>query len=269
MLYGTDETVPADKFGIYSSVSHDGKTWVPEGIRLAGSFSGPDVVALPEGGYRMYLNGVRTLTDNTGVTHYTAGVLSYTSSDGATWQPEEGTRLPEAWLDQGERYGFTSTTRLANGMWLMAYAVERDGRYRRNVPSGLASIRWATSSDGLTFTKRGTAVNPNNEVLLGGARSPEFFGNQLYFHSLKGIYRVAWTGKGFSTRPVVALSACKDPKKVFPWTPPPADPTLARIGSSTVMFHGDFTRGIFRNVLNPKAKSCFRGIFVPPPGHTQ
>jgi hypothetical protein len=192
-----------------------------------------------------------------------AGVLSYTSVDGATWQPESGLRLPASWLAAGERYGFTSTKRLRDGTWLMAYEVDRDGSYAQDVPSGLAQIWWATSPDGLTFTRRGVAVDTQNEVLLGGARSPEFFGEQLYFHSLKGIFRVTWNGTRFAPRPKLEFGSCSDPKKVFPWTPPPADPTLARIAGTTLMFHGDHTRGIFRTVRRAGAHACFAGIFVP------
>jgi hypothetical protein len=258
MLYGTESEVAASKFGIYSSVSRDGRSWRSEGRVLAGRFSGADVVGLPGGGYRMYVNGPAPGTPPPGGVPI-AGLISYTSANGKTWQAKSGLRLPSSWLANGERYGFTSTTRLPDGRWLMAYEVDRDGRYARNVPSGLAQIRWATSTDGLTFTKRGLAVNPRTQLLLGNARSPEFLGTQLYFHSLKGIFRVTWNGKGFTSSPKVELASCKDPKKVFPWTPPPGDPTLARIGDTTVMFHGDHTRGIFRTVPRTGANACFAG----------
>jgi len=261
MLYGTESEVAADKSGIYSSISSDGRTWKPEGRVLAGHFSGPSVVKLPGGGYRLYLNGP---TPTAPGTMPIFGVVSLLSSDGRTWQPETGLRLPTSWLSAGESLGFTSTTRLADGTWLMAYEVDRNGSYARNVPSGLSRIWWATSSDGLTFTRRGVAVNPNNSLLLGSARSPEFFGADLYFHSLTGIFRVTWNGIRFTPSPKLVYAACKDPKKVFPWTPPPADPTLARIGRTVVMFHGDHTRGIFRTVPQAGANACFRGIFVPP-----
>jgi hypothetical protein len=120
MLYGTESEVPVEQSGIYSSVSSDGKTWRSEGRVLAGAFSGPDVVSLPGGGYRLYLDGQTTTATETGTVTY-AGVLSYTSADGATWQPESGLRLPASWLAAGERYGFTSTNRLPDGTWLMAY----------------------------------------------------------------------------------------------------------------------------------------------------
>lgn len=261
MLYGTESEVPAAEAGIYSSVSSTGRTWRSEGRVLAGSFSGPDVVRLPTGGYRMYLNGLLPAndTDPTPI----AGVISYSSPDGTSWRAEAGLRLPSSWLANGERFGFTSTMRLPDGTWLMAYEVDTDGQYARNVPSGMARIWWATSTDGLTFTRRGLAVRPNNTLLLGTARSPELFRNRLYFHSLKGIFRVAWDGAGFTRPPQPVLAACKDPGKVFPWTPPPADPTLARIGGTTMLFHGDHTRGIFRTVRRSDAHACFTGIFVP------
>ena len=144
----------------------------------------------------------------------------------------------------------------------MAYAVSREGRYARNVPPGLAHVRWATSTDGLTFTPRGVAVKSRTKQLLGNARSPEFFGRHLSFHSLTGIFRVTWTGNGFTPRPTKELSACYHPERGFRWTPPPADPTLARIGGTTTLFHNDHTRGIFRTVRKSGARACFEGLFV-------
>jgi hypothetical protein len=74
--------------------------------------------------------------------------------------------------------------------------------------------------------------------------------------------RRPWKGNHFTRPAKLVLGSCRDPKKVFPWTPPPADPTLARIGGTTVMFHGDHTRGIFPTVLRGSAHSCFAGPFV-------
>ena len=256
MLYGTESEVAPAQSGIYSSTSRDGRTWRSDGRVLAGSFSGPDVVRLPTGGYRMYLNGSATTAGTT-----VWGVVSYTSHDGATWQPESGLRLLTSWLRAGERFGFTSTTHLPGGTWLMAYEVDRDGRYLPNVPTGRAEIRWATSSDGLTFTRRGIAVDPRNTLLLGSARSPEFFGGQLYFHSHKGIFKVTLKYPHFTSPAQLVLPACRA-RTVFPWTPPPADPTLARIGTTTMLFHGDHTRGIFRAVMSSTSQACFQGVFV-------
>ena len=258
MLYGTESEVGADGFGIYSSVSGDGATWRPEGRVLAGRFSGASVVRLPGGGYRLYVTGPVSTGTEPGMVPI-VGLISYTSADGAAWKREPGTRLPDAWLADGEHLGFTSTKRLTDGSWLMAYEVQREGRYAPNVPVGLAEIRWATSRDGLTFTRRGVAVDSRNALLLGSARSPEFFGSKLYFHSVKGIYRVSWTGTGFAKDTRVEYAACRDPGKVFPWTPPPGDPTLARIGDRTVLFHGDHTRGILRTTALATANACFAG----------
>jgi hypothetical protein len=257
MLYGTESEVAADAFGIYSSVSRDGATWKPEGRVLAGKFSGANVVRLPSGGYRLYVSGPLSTTDPALMPM--VGLVSYTSTDGAAWQRETGVRLAASSLATGEHLGFTSTKRLTDGTWLMAYEVQRDGRYGPNIPTGLGEIRWATSPDGLTFTRRGVAVNSNNSLLLGNAHSPEFFGAKLYFHSVKGIFRVSWTGTGFAKDPRLEYAACRDPGKVFPWTPPPGDPTLARIGERTVMFHGDHTRGIFRTTASATANACFAG----------
>jgi hypothetical protein len=262
MLYGTESEVGEDKFGIYSSVSRDGVTWQSEGRVLAGKYSGASVVGLPSGGYRLYVSGPVSTSTEPGM-GAVVGLLSYTSTNGATWQREPGVRMPDTWLAAGEHLGFTSTKRLTDGSWLMAYEVQREGRYAPNLPTGLAEIRWATSPDGLTFTRRGVAVSSKNSVLLGSARSPEFFGAKLYFHSLKGIYRVSWTGTGFAKDTRLEYSACRQPGHVFPWTPPPADPTLARIGDRTVLFHGDHARGIFRTTAQATANACFVGRHVP------
>ena len=262
MLYGTESEVSADRFGIYSSVSRDGVSWTAEGRVLAGKYSGADVVRLPAGGYRLYVNGPVSTTTEPGVPPV-IGLVSYTSANGAGWAREAGVRIPDSWFAAGERRGFTSTKRLTDGTWLMAYEVWRAGRYAPNLPTGLAEIRWATSVDGLTFTRRGVAVDSRNAVLLGSAHSPEFFGAKLYFHSLTGIYRVSWTGTGFAKDTRLELPACRDPGKVFPWTPPPGDPTLARIGDRTVLFHGDHARGIFRAVALADAHACFKGIYSP------
>jgi hypothetical protein len=262
MLYGTESEVPASKFGIYSSVSRDGKTWTSEGRVFGGKFSGPNVVALPGGGYRLYVNGPITTPTDPGELS-PIGLTSYQSADGTTWVQEPGARLPDSWLGTGEIYGFTAAKVLPDGTWLMAVEVQREGRYKPNVPTGQAQLWWATSPDGLTFTKRGIAVDARNDVLLGGARSPEFFGSKLFFHSVTGIFRVTWNGKGFTRKATPEYRACRDPEKeVFPWTPPPADPTIARIANETVLFHGDHTRGIFRTVLKAGARACFKGIFV-------
>jgi hypothetical protein len=261
MLYGTESEVGEDRFGVYSSVSRDGVAGRSEGRVLAGRFSGANVVRLPSGGYRLYVTGPVSTTTEPGMAPVVA-LISYTSADGAAWEREAGVRMPVAW-PTGEHLGFTSTKRLTNGTWLLAYEVQRDGRYAPDVPTGLAEIRWATSRDGLTFTERGVAVDSRNALLLGSARSPEFLGSKLYFHSLKGIYRVSWTGAGFAKDTRVEYAACRDPGKVFPWTPPPADPTLARIGDRTVLFHGDHTRGIFRTTALATAHACFKGVFVP------
>lgn len=121
---------------IHSARSADGLSWEREpGVRWRGRAVDPDVVALPGGGWRMYLtSGARE-------------VVSARSSDGLEFVEEPGLRLSGG--------GVTSTVRVADGWWMFLHRpTDWPPRLYR-----------ATSSDGLTFVASGGA-------LLEGAESP-------------------------------------------------------------------------------------------------
>ncbi len=84
---------------ILSAYSDDGERWsIEAGPRLEGAWVDPDVVALPDGGLRMFL------------TRNTREVASARSSDGLDFELEEGLRF------QGG--GVTSTLRDSEGWWM-------------------------------------------------------------------------------------------------------------------------------------------------------
>ena len=86
----TDRTVVK----ILSAVSEDGLSWTKEGVVLEPggiydtvSAADPQVLALPDGRYRMFYTG------NDGSQRW---ILSATSSDGLVWTPDDGFRLAAA-----------------------------------------------------------------------------------------------------------------------------------------------------------------------------
>ncbi|MCB9742932.1 MAG: hypothetical protein H6741_05475 [Alphaproteobacteria bacterium] len=118
--------------------SDDGDTWVVEpGVRVSGGAVDPDVVPLPEGGWRMYLTeGAMTVT-------------SAVSQDGLSWTAEPGARF------QGG--GVTSTLQVDDAWWMYFHT-----------PGGIAR---ASSLDGQRFDAPSDALlRPEGEEW--GVESP-------------------------------------------------------------------------------------------------
>lgn len=119
---------------VHSAWSPDGEAWEREpGVRWTGGFVDPDVVALPEGGWRMYL------------TIEGRAVVSLRSPDGLAFAEERGCRL--------EGVGVTSTIRWGEAWWMF----------------GHGSTQWppriyrASSPDGLEFTLESAPLLENAE----------------------------------------------------------------------------------------------------------
>lgn len=213
---------------IRSKVSTDGGlTWVDEpGDRLTNAVFA-DVVKISSGKYRMYFQSQEPGE---------VGFGSALSTDGLTWVREPGIRLAPGG-EQGDVkvIGGQSTTQLLDGTWLMAYI----GSSGLMTGAG-ASIYWATSVDGLSFTKRGMALDgsPLAKYNVGydGTELARWDDGtvKLYFRGEKGIERVVFTGKSFTTTPVLLVPNTTGPG--FPDVP--GDPTLARFGGRWHLFHG-------------------------------
>ena len=132
-----------------SATSTDGLTWkVEAGERLrSGGQNDPDdiahptVVALPEGGYRMYYDGETRKTEQ----EFTWRVLSATSTDGLNFVKDEGIRLDVNVEPLLSGLSFSAHALYEGGVYYLYFAAERS----EGEPSG---IYLATSENGLTFT---------------------------------------------------------------------------------------------------------------------
>lgn len=128
--------------------------WRPEAVRsgLCGAVA-PRVVALPDGGYRLYYTQLLPRTGfPDGANDYdnsTARILSAFSSDGAAWTPEPGVRLTPQQGGAGEFRVVSGDVVpcLESGGRLRMYYECCDGPQSRQ-----NSIRSAVSADGLQWT---------------------------------------------------------------------------------------------------------------------
>jgi hypothetical protein len=107
--------------------------WEDEGLRLAGRYADADVVALDNGGYRMYFGAEPE------VQGFQGQIYSAVSRDGLDWTMEDGVRMLDA--------SFPDVVRLPDGRWRMYYQGAGAGGEPGN---GIAS---AVSDDGVNWTR--------------------------------------------------------------------------------------------------------------------
>ena len=165
MYYSIEPEVPGNNLEVYSAVSKDGINWTKEAGTRKRLATFPDVVKLPSGQWRMYFQ-------NGGV------IKSALSTDGLKWADEAGTRI-----DKGQpgfdldNVGAQSTIRLDDSTYIMVYRGTINESYatKEKLPNQDMHIYfWATSKDGLTFEKKGLAIDSRNETLLGAADGAEW-----------------------------------------------------------------------------------------------
>jgi len=245
MYYSVEPEVQGNNLEVYSATSADGIDWtLEEGTRKTMA-TFPDVIRLPnypgaETGYfyRMY--------------YQNAGVIkSATSTDGLTWTDEPGTRMDnnEAGFSL-DNVGAQSTTILNDGTFIMAYrgTIPEPYQTTQKVPNQNTQLYfYATSKDGLTFEKKGIALDSRNETLYGltdGGEWIDFDGElRMSFWSYSGVYHSVYKDGVFAT-PVFDYTNSKDSKVKFAPNPP-GDPTLAKINGTWFMYYGQHTKGIY------------------------
>ena len=245
MYYSLEPEVSGFKGQVYSTISSDGKKWVQEdGTRMEWA-TFPSVIKLPDGRFRMY--------------YQNAGVIkSAISSDGISWSEELGTRID---ADNSAGLSLTvvgaPTVMKMGDKYLIVYfgAINQKYTDAGMVPNSETHLfLWATSSDGLTFEKKGIALDSRNNEFKGWIDGPEFveWENELrlYFWSYKGIYHVTYKDGKFSESEdaVFEFTTDSDPKKPFPENPP-GDPTLAKINGKWFMYYGQHEKGIYYATL--------------------
>jgi len=242
IYYSVEPEVPGNKLEVYSSVSKDGINWEKEsGIRKTFA-TFPDIVKLPDGRWRMYFQ-------NAGV------IKSAISTDGLNWTDEPGVRIDKN--EPGfnlENVGAQGTIRLDDDNYIMLYRGTINEPYKTSekLPNKDTHVYfWATSKDGLTFEKKGLAIDSRNETLLGAADGAEWVkwdssGQvelRVYFWSYAGVFYMIYKDGSFS-QPVFDFTNNKNPMTKFPPNPP-ADPTLAKINGTWFMYYGQHTKGIY------------------------
>ncbi len=242
MYYAAEPETPGFNGQVYSSISSDGVTWTKEnGTRIASAIF-PSVIKLPDGKYRMYFQDQSV-------------IKSALSSDGLVWNRESGTRI-----DASNTAGLNLSSVLSptvirtQDAYLMVYVGEINQEYQgEKVPNKkMHLLLWATSEDGLSFEKKGIAVDSRNSQLKGWFEGPDLVddGNtiKLFAWSYTGIYESRFTKNSFSQPQFVFLGPNVEPNAPFPANPP-CDPTVVKIGKTWNMYYGYHTKGIYRAVM--------------------
>lgn len=218
---------------IQSAISTDGVNWTKEeGTRIAdGVF--PDVLALPDGTWRMYFQFRRE-------------IHSATSRDGLNWITEPGVRLPNDGQEglNLENVAAPTTLRLSDGTYLMVYRGTAPGKYLPQSMSDTTGYLFsATSSDGLAFTKQGMVLDSRNTTFQGMLDGPDLVAwdggeIRLYFWSAMGVYYVTYKDGAFGSQATPAFDLGPNPNG------PPCDPNVIKIGGKWFMYYGQFKVGI-------------------------
>lgn len=243
MYYSAEPEIPGFQGQVYSATSSDGIKWSTEnGTRLTSAIF-PSVIKLEDGQFRMYFQDRQM-------------IKSAISSDGLVWESESGVRV-----DTSNPSGLTLSGVVAPTViktpneYLMVYGGVINQAYaKEKVPSrDTHLLLWATSKDGLTFEKKGIALDSRNEVFKGWQDGPKLVewddGTiRLFLFGYFGIYQSNYENGSFSEPKFVFYGPNFD-DKLFP-SDPPGDPTLVKIGNTWNMYYGYHTKGIFRAVLN-------------------
>ena len=245
MYFAVEPEVPGNKLEVYSATSTDGIDWQrEEEVRREFSVF-PDVIKLPDGRWRMYFQNQSV-------------IKSAISPDGLGWTDEAGVRIDKT--ESGfniENNGAPSSIRLDDSTYLMVYRGIVPQKYSPEVPNKDTGLFfYATSSDGLTWQKRGIALDSRNSKLAGWVDGAEFVkwdrdALRLYFWSYKGVYHIVYKNGVFSKKPVFDFTNSSDSNRPFPENPP-GDPTLAKINGKWFLYYGQHTKGIFYATLTSK-----------------
>lgn len=239
MYYSVEPEVPNNKLEVFSALSSDGKTWDKEEGTRKEFATFTDVVKLSSGQFRMYFQNAQV-------------IKSAISTDGLNFTDEPGERIDKTETGFSlENVGAGSTVQLEDGTFMMAYRGTINEPYQgEKVPNQNTQVYfYATSADGLSFTKKGLALDSRNDTLKGLSDGAEFvkWDNgelRLFFWSYSAIYHLTFNNEAFSKEPVFDFTNNKDTTKQFSENPP-GDPTLVKIDGKWFMYYGQHTKGIY------------------------
>ena len=222
------------KLEVYSATSPDGKTWTQEaGVRKTMA-TFPNVVKLADGSYRMYFQS--------------AGVLkSAKSTDGLTFTDEAGTRIDKTNDDNlvFDNVAAPTVMKQTDGTYLMVYRGSIATPYKASTPVPNQStqlLMWASSPDGLTWTKKGIAVDSRNDTLVGNLDGPSLVtwddkSVRVFATSYTGVYSFTLKDGKFGTGTLVYAGETTKDNMGYHGAPP-GDPTLAKIDGTWYMYYG-------------------------------
>lgn len=233
MYYATQPEVKGNNFEVYSATSTDGKTWKQETGTRKTMATFPEVIKLKDGRYRMY--------------YQSAGVLkSAISNDGLTFTDEAGTRIDKTNPDNlaFDNVAAPTVTQQDDGTFVLVYRGSINSRYANNTPNPSTQLLlWATSADGLSFTKKGIAIDSRNETLSGQLDGPDIVKwddgkHHVFMTTYTGVYESTFDGTSFSEPKLAFAGEAKKTNMGFQGAPP-GDPTLAKIDGTWFMYYGN------------------------------
>src|SRR3989344_19364 len=232
LYYAVQPEVQGNNFEVYSSTSTDGKTWKQDSGTRKTMATFPEVIKLKDGRYRMY--------------YQSAGVIkSASSSDGLSFSDESGTRIDKSNSDNLEfdNVAAPSIIQQDDGTFIMIYRGTINKRYAENTPNATTQVlMWATSADGLSFTKKGIAIDSRNETLDGQLDGPDIVKwddgkYHVFMTSYTGVYESTLDSNKFSTPKLAYAGEAKQTSMGFMGAPP-GDPTTAKISGAWYMYYG-------------------------------
>lgn len=237
MYYAIQPEVKGNNFEVYSSTSTDGKVWTQDPGTRKTHATFPSVVKTSDGKYRMYFQA--------------AGVLkSAISTDGLTFTDESGTRIDteNSAALTFDNVAAPTVTLKDDDSYVMIYRGTINSRYASNTPNPTTQVlMWATSTDGLTFTKKGLAVDSRNSTLNGQLDGPSIVKwddgkYRVFATTYTGVYYFTFDGSSFGSATLAFAGDATQDSTGFHGAPP-GDPTLAKIGGTWYMYYGT-TNGI-------------------------
>lgn len=234
LYYATQPEVQGNNFEIYSATSADGKTWTPDPGTRKTMATFPEVIKLADGRYRMYFQS--------------AGVIkSAISTDGLSFTDEPGTRIDKTNSDNlaFDNVAAPTITQLNDSTFVLIYRGTINTRYAANTPNPTTQLLlWATSTDGLTFTKKGIAVDSRNSTLNGQLDGPDITkwddgAYRVFVTTYTGVYDFSFDGASSFGTPGLAFAgeASQDTQGFH--GAPPGDPTVAKIDGTWFMYYGN------------------------------
>lgn len=232
MYYAAQPDATGKANGIFSAISSDGKNWTPEaGIRRANADL-PAVIKLPDGQYRMYF-----VQGNI--------IKSALSKDGLTFTDELGDRIDSANPDNLTLTSIAAptVTQLSDGTYLLMYRGTLNQAYSAspvNTPTRL--LLWATSTDGLTFIKKGVAVDSRDSTLNGYLDGPDLVkwddgSVRVYATSFSGVWWFGFDGNNFGKGTLTYTGGVTQNSSGSYNGTPPSHPTLASIHGTWFMYY--------------------------------